>query len=64
MKFINLWNIPLILSAGVAADITVSRKVPDDAGEPVLQPFVSFSIEFAYFPDYAGMPIFIPSIHL
>lgn len=34
--------------------ITVSKSVPDNAGESVLHPFVSFSIEFAFFPDFAG----------
>ena len=30
--------------------------VPDlsSAGEPVLESFVSFSLEFAFFPDFAG----------
>lgn len=38
-----------------SAPIAVSGSVPDNAGDPVLHPFVSFSIEFAFFPDYAGM---------
>ena len=27
---------------------------PSNAGGPLLQSFVSYSIEFAFFPDYAG----------
>ena len=27
---------------------------PSNAGDPLLQSFVSYSIEFAFFPDYAG----------
>ncbi|RAH44126.1 glycosyl hydrolase family 79 C-terminal domain-containing protein [Aspergillus brunneoviolaceus CBS 621.78] len=34
--------------------IVVSQSVPESAGLPVLHPFVSFSIEFVFFPDYAG----------
>ncbi|RAL12296.1 glycosyl hydrolase family 79 C-terminal domain-containing protein [Aspergillus homomorphus CBS 101889] len=34
--------------------IAVSQSVPETAGLPVLHPFVSFSIEFVFFPDYAG----------
>jgi hypothetical protein len=57
--------IPLLLSAVVVAavptvverdslPISVSKDTPDNAGAAVLHPFVSFSIEFAFFPDYAG----------
>lgn len=38
-----------------SAPIAVSGTVPDNEGYPVLHPFVSFSIEFAFFPEYAGM---------
>lgn len=34
--------------------VLVSQSTPDDAGEPILRPFVSFSIEFSSFPDFAG----------
>lgn len=34
--------------------VSVSQSTPDDAGEPILRPFVSFSIEFSSFPDFAG----------
>ncbi|PYH47944.1 glycosyl hydrolase family 79 C-terminal domain-containing protein [Aspergillus saccharolyticus JOP 1030-1] len=34
--------------------VVVSPSVPESAGLPVLHPFVSFSIEFVFFPDYAG----------
>ncbi|KAL1849762.1 hypothetical protein Plec18167_008478 [Paecilomyces lecythidis] len=54
--------VPLVLAAASIAvatplssnAIVVSENVPTDAGPSVLQPFVSFSIEFAFFPDYAG----------
>ncbi|KAJ9315701.1 CAZyme family GH79 [Paecilomyces variotii] len=54
--------VPVILAAASVAVATplssnavaVSEKVPADAGPPVLQPFVGFSIEFAFFPDFAG----------
>lgn len=35
--------------------VTVTKDVPDTAGAAVLHPFVSFSIEFSSFPDFAGM---------
>jgi hypothetical protein len=34
--------------------IAVTKDAPQEAGDSILQPFVSFSIEFAFFPDYAG----------
>lgn len=34
--------------------IAVSVEVPADASEALLDSFVSFSIEFAFFPDFAG----------
>lgn len=34
--------------------IAVTKDVPQEAGDCILQPFVSFSIELAFFPDYAG----------
>ncbi|CAL5866154.1 uncharacterized protein PFLUO_LOCUS361 [Penicillium psychrofluorescens] len=34
--------------------IAVTKEAPQEAGDSILQPFVSFSIEFAFFPDYAG----------
>ncbi|KAJ5108405.1 beta-glucuronidase [Penicillium angulare] len=37
-----------------AASYVVEETPPQDAAPPVLSPFVSFSIEFVYFPDYAG----------
>ena len=45
---------------GSSESISLSASVPEDAGLAVLHPFVSFSIEFAFFPDYAGM--FFPSL--
>jgi len=35
--------------------ITIDKDVPESAGAAVLHPFVSFSIEFSSFPDFAGM---------
>jgi hypothetical protein len=34
--------------------IAVSGRVPQTAGAAILNPFVSFSIEFSSFPDFAG----------
>ncbi|OJJ33989.1 hypothetical protein ASPWEDRAFT_114341 [Aspergillus wentii DTO 134E9] len=34
--------------------VLLSKTVPTDAGAPVLHPFISYSIEFAFFPDFAG----------
>ncbi|KAK5790255.1 hypothetical protein VI817_007542 [Penicillium citrinum] len=34
--------------------IAVDKDVPESAGAAVLHPFVSFSIEFSSFPDFAG----------
>jgi hypothetical protein len=39
---------------GDSGAIEVNAAVPSNAGIPVLHPFVSFSLEFAFFPDYAG----------
>jgi hypothetical protein len=58
--------ISLVLGAAVAAavpttagrdvsPIAVSQEIPQTAGAAVLSPFVSFSIEFSSFPDFAGM---------
>ncbi|KAJ5692588.1 Glycoside hydrolase superfamily [Penicillium macrosclerotiorum] len=34
--------------------VTVNKNVPQSAGAAILAPFVSFSIEFSSFPDFAG----------
>lgn len=55
--------VPLLLSAAVAAavptrdnsPVAVSLDVPSTAGAKVLHPFVSFSIELSFFPDFAGI---------
>ena len=57
--------LPFLLVAATAAmafptngdkdAVLVHSKVPHHAGQPVLQPFVSFSIEFAWFPEFAGI---------
>jgi hypothetical protein len=57
--------VSLLLGAAIAAAvpttierdnsaIAVSEEVPQAAGAAVLSPFVSFSIEFSSFPDFAG----------
>ncbi|KAJ5668439.1 uncharacterized protein N7477_007009 [Penicillium maclennaniae] len=57
--------VTLLLSAAVAAavptvsqrdnsPVSVAKDAPNTAGAAILHPFVSFSIEFAFFPDYAG----------
>ncbi|KAJ5153369.1 Glycoside hydrolase superfamily [Penicillium canariense] len=44
---------PSIVERGSSA-ITVSKHMPQDAASSILAPFVSFSIEFSSFPDFAG----------
>jgi hypothetical protein len=43
----------LALLASAATPIPVSTA-PTGASEPIPEAFVSYSIEFAFFPDYAG----------
>ena len=38
-----------------ASAIQVSSTSPVNASAPLPEAFVSYSIEFAFFPDYAGM---------
>ncbi|KAJ5336963.1 hypothetical protein MYU51_006263 [Penicillium brevicompactum] len=45
--------VPATAESGVSV-ISVSGQVPQAAGAAVLSPFVSFSIEFSSFPDFAG----------
>jgi hypothetical protein len=46
---------PLIfLAADSAATIIVSGAPPADASTAIPEAFVSYSIEFAFFPDFAG----------
>ncbi|OAA54973.1 glycoside hydrolase family 79 protein [Niveomyces insectorum RCEF 264] len=47
-------NIPVTAAASVAPVYNVSAAVPAGAGTPLLDAFVSYSIEFVTFPDYAG----------
>lgn len=53
-------SISLLLSAVSIAALSVSdahtiqETVPRDAAPPVFSPFVCFSIEFVFFPDFAG----------
>lgn len=46
---------PTVVERGSSSPVPVTQDVPDSAGAAVLHPFVSFSIEFAFFPDFAGM---------
>jgi len=48
---------PTIVARDSSSTVTISQNAPEDAGAAVLRPFVSFSIEFASFPDFAGMYI-------
>lgn len=41
-------------ASAVAEQYSVPSK-PTNAGEPFTEAFVSFSIEFVFFPDFAGM---------
>jgi hypothetical protein len=43
--------------------VDVSKDVPGSVGAAVLHPFVSFSIEFSSFPDFAGLYLLIDDIH-
>lgn len=64
--------VPLLLSAAVAAAVPTSARdssaiavdmnTPPSAGAAVLHPFVSFSIEMSFFPDFAG--IYYPHVCL
>ena len=46
--------VPTVYEVDSSSAVAVSTVVPEDAGAAILRPFVSFSIEFAFFPDYAG----------
>lgn len=48
---------PTTVARDSSSAVTISQKAPKDAGVAILRPFVSFSIEFASFPDFAGMYI-------
>ena len=51
----NLFAIPaLFVIAQAASPILLSVYPPANASIPPLESFVSFSIEFASFPDFAG----------
>lgn len=47
--------VPTLVEREASSAVIVTKDVPDTAGAAVLHPFVSFSIEFAFFPDFAGM---------
>lgn len=67
MAFLRLQNLLIVFAVcsrvvsnathlGRRAGKTTSIAIPsiDTAGQAVLPSFVSFSIEFAFFPDFAG----------
>jgi hypothetical protein len=61
MKFIVLGLIALI--PGLArGDTIVVSGTPVDASAPIPEAFVSFSLEFAFFPDFAGMLSFTQTL--
>ena len=45
-----IWSGPFV----VATPIVVSRTPPVNASQPIPESFVSYSLEFAFFPDFAG----------
>src|ERR1700712_2683465 len=60
---LRAWFLVVGLITGLAASqasintpsyISLSKSPPPDASTPVAPAFVSFSIEWAFFPDYAG----------
>jgi hypothetical protein len=50
-----LFSVASVVAAPSSSAISVSNTVPKDAASGVLAPFVSFSIEFSSFPDFAGI---------
>lgn len=44
----------LVQAIHAQSSFTVARTAPKNAGTP-LPAFISYSIEFCFFPDYAGM---------
>ena len=53
MKFLPLLSFAQSLVAASENAIQVS-KTPVNASAPIPEAFVSYSIEFAFFPDFAG----------
>lgn len=47
------WSVLFAKSVAGAA-IALSLTPPENVSQPVLESFVSFSIEFSSFPDFAG----------
>jgi hypothetical protein len=54
---VMLWLMAATIThmADAGTSTPVSLSPPTNAGGPLPKSFVSFSIEFAFFPDYAGM---------
>jgi hypothetical protein len=46
-----------IIASNGASMVVVSRVLPTNASVPVLEAFMSYSIEFSSFPDFAGKQI-------
>ena len=53
LAFVNFSGI-LGQARELSKTISVSGTPPSNASAPIPEAFVSFSIEFAYFPDFAG----------
>lgn len=55
-QFLALVNFCISFArAGKTHSISVSEAPPVNASAPIPEAFVSFSIEFVYFPDFAGV---------
>lgn len=50
-----LFTAAVVAAAPSGSAVSVSQTVPKDAASGILAPFVSFSIEFSFFPDFAGI---------
>ena len=55
---LRLWAIASLaqfLGLACGSAIELSSTPPKDASDPIPEAFVSYSIEFSSFPDFAGM---------
>lgn len=50
-----LFTAAVVTAVPSSSAVSVSKTVPKDAASGILAPFVSFSIEFSSFPDFAGI---------
>lgn len=53
-RMIGVVLLGLVQAIHAQSSLTVSDTAPASAGTP-LPAFISYSIEFCFFPDYAGM---------